>query len=106
MASNRWYLARLFSTLGGSKSGTGKDFSVELETFELIRYLPKQAIKIAESGLKPSKLPDMIKLGYDAVLVGTSLLKAPEGVASMLAQFEDVMSPVDASKLSTGAQSR
>jgi len=88
MASNRWYLAKLVSKLGGSKSGAGKDFSVELDTFELIRHLPKDAVKIAESGLKPSKLQDMINLGYDAVLVGTSLLKAPEGVASMLGQFE------------------
>ncbi len=91
MASNRWYLAKLFSKLGGSKDGAGKDFSVELDTFELIRYLPTEAVKIAESGLKPSKLLDVINLGYDAVLVGTSLLKAPEGVASMLGQFEQAL---------------
>src|SRR5215831_3528865 len=37
MASNRWHLARLFSKFGGSKSGAGKDFSVELDAFQLIR---------------------------------------------------------------------
>jgi indole-3-glycerol phosphate synthase len=91
MASNRWHMAKLFARFGGSKSGSGKDFSVELDTFELVRYLPNEALKIAESGLKPSKLQEVIKLGYDAVLVGTSLLKSPEGVANMLAQFEQVL---------------
>jgi len=87
-ASNRWMATKLLVQLGFAKSGKGPDLSVDLETFSLINYLPKDAVKIAESGLKPEQVPQVINLGYDAVLVGTSLLKAEEGIASMLAKFE------------------
>ena len=69
-------------------STKGADLSVELDTFALINHLPKHAIKIAESGVKPSKLPEVIQMGYDAVLVGTSLLKAVSGIESILNEFE------------------
>jgi indole-3-glycerol phosphate synthase len=90
-ASNRWLLARMLLRFGFSKSGKGPDLSVEMGTFSLIEHLPKHAIKIAESGVKPAKLLDVVKLGYDAVLVGTSLLKAPEGIESKLAEFEQAL---------------
>jgi len=70
------------------KSTKGSDFTVELETFSLINYLPKGAIKIAESGVSPAQLPEVINIGYDAVLVGTSLLKAEDGIEEMLQRFE------------------
>lgn len=71
-----------------ANSAKGSDFTVELDTFSLINYLPKDAIKIAESGVSPSQLCEVIKLGYDAVLVGTSLLKAESGVESILQEFD------------------
>jgi len=71
-----------------ANSAQGSDFTVELETFTLINHVPKDAIKIAESGVKPSKLPEVIRIGYDAVLVGTSLLKAESGVENTLREFE------------------
>jgi indole-3-glycerol phosphate synthase len=43
---------------------------------------------VAESGLKPAQIAKVRSMGYDAVLVGTSLLKAPQGVAKMLGEFE------------------
>ena len=61
---------------------------MDLETFSLIEHLPKDAIKVAESGLKPAQLQQVINLGYNAVLVGTSLLKAPQGIEAMLRDFE------------------
>ncbi len=76
------------STQTFEKSTKGSDFTVELETFSLINYLPKGAIKIAESGVSPAQLPEVINIGYDAVLVGTSLLKAKDGIEEMLKRFE------------------
>lgn len=76
------------STQTFAKSTRGSDFTVELETFSLINHLPKDAIKIAESGVSPSQLPEVINIGYDAVLVGTSLLKAEDGIEEMLKRFE------------------
>jgi Indole-3-glycerol phosphate synthase len=70
------------------KSAKGSDFTVELDTFSLINLLPKCSIKIAESGVSHSQLPEVINIGYDAVLVGTSLLTAEGGIEEMLKRFE------------------
>ena len=88
-ASKRWLLARVLIRLG--LTSAAPDLSVELETFSLIKHLPADAIKIAESGVKPAKLPELIKMGYNAILVGTSLLKAPGGVQSILREFEEAL---------------
>jgi len=87
-ASKRWKLAQEQILPGQTGSSTSADLTVELETFSLIQHLPKGSLKIAESGVKPDKLPELVKMGYDAILVGTSLLKAPAGVHSMLQEFE------------------
>jgi indole-3-glycerol phosphate synthase len=79
------------STQTFASSTKGSDFTVELDTFSLIDRLPKHAIKIAESGINSSQLPEVVRLGYDAVLIGTSLLKAVEGVGQMLAKFESAL---------------
>jgi len=71
-----------------AKMVNGRDLSVELETFSLIQHVPKTAIKVAESGVKPKGIRKVAGMGYDAVLVGTSLLKASDGVENMLRQFE------------------
>jgi indole-3-glycerol phosphate synthase len=73
----------------GSKKGT--DLTIELDTFSLVRDLPKGVIKIAESGVGPAQVREVIKLGYDAILVGTSLLKATHGVEEMLGEFEEAL---------------
>jgi indole-3-glycerol phosphate synthase len=75
-----------------ANSTKGSDFTVELETFSLINHLPKDAIKIAESGVSPSQLSGVIRMGYDAVLVGTSLLKAESGIENMVKDFEEAIS--------------
>lgn len=76
------------STQTFANSTRGSDFTVELDTFSLINHLPKDSIKIAESGVGPSQLPEVINVGYNAVLVGTSLLKAEDGIEEMLKRFE------------------
>jgi indole-3-glycerol phosphate synthase len=80
------------STQTFADSTRGSDFTVELDTFSLINHLPKGAIKIAESGVSPAALPEVINIGYDAVLVGTSLLKAESGIENMLKDFEQATS--------------
>jgi indole-3-glycerol phosphate synthase len=76
------------STQTFANSTRGSDFTVDLGTFSLINHLPEEAIKIAESGVSPSQLSEVIKMGYDAVLVGTSLLKAESGIEELLKDFE------------------
>jgi indole-3-glycerol phosphate synthase len=94
MASKRWLFAKLGNRLGLGKSGKGIDPTVEINIFsQLVSELPKNAIKVAESGIKPNKISNIMELGYDSVLVGTSLLKAQEGVQAALAEFEKVIAP-------------
>ena len=76
------------STLLG-KLGAKRDFTIESERFELGQHLPAVAIKVAESGVSPetvARLRD--ELGYDAALVGTSLLTAGHGISAELGAFE------------------
>jgi indole-3-glycerol phosphate synthase len=88
-ASARWRVNSLLLNLG--LAGKSTDLSVDLETFSLIEHLPRHAIKIAESGVAPAQLPELVKMGYDAILVGTSLLKAPAGILSILREFEEAI---------------
>ena len=72
-----------------AKMVDGRDLTVELDTFSLIQHLPKNVIKVAESGVNSDGIAAVAKLGYDAVLVGTSLLKATDGIENILRQFEE-----------------
>lgn len=78
-------------SLGLSQSGKGSDPSVDLSTFSLVNDLPKGCIRVAESGVKPNKVTAVLKMGYDAVLVGTSLLKGPESIEITLGAFEQAI---------------
>jgi len=70
-------------------TGAAHDPTTDLARLELGQYLPAHAIKVAESGLGPEHIPLIRKQRvFDAVLVGTRLLTAPEGVESALAAFE------------------
>lgn len=76
-----------------SQSGKGHDPSVDLSTFSLVNDLPKGSIRVAESGVNPGKVTAVLNMGYDAVLVGTSLLKGPETIESTLGEFERAIVP-------------
>jgi indole-3-glycerol phosphate synthase len=93
MATHRWKYTKLRLWLGLGKSSTAPDPSVELQTFSLIKKLPKDTIRVAESGVKPNKMQEISNMGYDSVLVGTSILKAPSGVESILSEFEREIAP-------------
>jgi indole-3-glycerol phosphate synthase len=76
------------------QAGSRADLTTDLSRFEsLARHLPTHALKVAESGIHPenaARLRD--ELGYHALLVGTSLLTSPAGVAAELAKFEQALS--------------
>jgi indole-3-glycerol phosphate synthase len=71
------------------QAGGHQDLTTDLSRFNLVQCLPSHAVRIAESGVSPAtvaKLRD--ELGYDAALVGTSLLLAPAGIDQELQNFE------------------
>ena len=83
------------------------DFSTNAAQFELIECLPANCVKVAESGLSPAGVADVRRLGFDSILVGTTLLMAPEGVAATLRSFEEAIarSSSDAGSLPTQCKS-
>ncbi len=69
--------------------GVKKDLSIKREQFDLVHQLPGGALRIAESGVSPEMVPHLRDtLAFHAMLVGTSLLMAPDGVRAELARFE------------------
>ncbi len=74
------------------KLGSSKDLTVDLNRFELGQYVPKRALKVAESGVSVKTIRQVRdELGYNAALIGTSLLKAPHGVRRELELFEQAL---------------
>jgi indole-3-glycerol phosphate synthase len=88
MGTHRWRFARLLLRLGLGRYNKAPDLSVEMAAFNLIHKLPKTAIKVAESGVRPNRLSQVANMGYDSVLIGTSILKSPDGVDHVISEFE------------------
>lgn len=83
----RYGASALLGKLGGSK-----DLTVDLDRFELGQYVPKHAIKVAESGVSAKTIRHVRDvLGYHAALVGTSFLKARHGIRRELELFEQAL---------------
>jgi len=92
--SLRYRAARLIGRLKLFDRFGFKDLSTDLAIFkELIGFLPKPVIKVAESGLKPSGISVVRELGFDCALIGTSLLKSPIGVKATLDSFAAALEP-------------
>ncbi len=104
--------SRVFKSKGGSARyvaskllrslGFKRDLSIKHDQFALADRLPAGALKIAESGVSPamvSRLRD--ELGFHCMLVGTSLLMAPDGVRAELARFEQQIVRRPAAKLAS-----
>jgi len=69
-----------------------RDFSTDLDLFKgLVGHLPKAAVKVAESGLKPSAIGEVRRLGFDGALIGTALLKSPLGIRRTLDLFSQAL---------------
>ena len=79
----RYNVSRLLKSIGRFK-----DFSVNEAPFALSSKLPKGAIKVAESGMSPRNIRAVRDdHGYNAALVGNSLLLCPQGIDEMLNSF-------------------
>lgn len=64
------------------------DFTLHFAAFSLFTQLPPNAVKVAESGISAENLPAVLQVyPFAAGLVGTSLLKAPDGPAAELNRF-------------------
>jgi indole-3-glycerol phosphate synthase len=68
---------------------TRTDLSPQLaKKFKLISELPAGAIKVAESGVSESTITWVRDLGWDAALIGTSLLRHPAGISEALDRLD------------------
>jgi len=79
-----------FAAVGGQGSSQ-KDFSIRLDTFDLVDRLPSGTIRVAESGLDAGNVASVAEK-FHAALVGTSLLRDPSGIRAGLAAFEEALS--------------
>lgn len=71
----------------GAAGYSSEDFSVDLGVFGLVEKLPVGCVKVAESGLSAGSVSRVVGV-FDAVLVGTSLLRDERGVREHLRDFE------------------
>ena len=79
-----------FAAVGGAGSSE-KDFSIRLDTFDLVDRLPEGVIRVAESGLDAGNVASVAEK-FHAALVGTSLLRDPAGIRAGLSAFEEAIS--------------
>ena len=92
--NSRRFKAPVESSGFAAVDGTGsseKDFSIRLDTFDLVDRLPAGTIRVAESGLDVGTIAT-VRERFHAALVGTSLLRDPSGVRVGLAAFEEALS--------------
>lgn len=70
------------------KDETGRDLTTDLSRLELGRLIPTHAVKVAESGIRATDVREVHAMGvYNAMLVGTALLKSAQGIERELAEF-------------------
>ena len=74
----------------GATGSSQKDFSIRLDTFELVDRLPEGTIRVAESGLDAGNIASVADR-FHAALVGTSLLRDPAGIRAGLSAFEEAL---------------
>ena len=75
-------ISRILTALGWLTT----DLSTNTTTFDLSQYLPKNCVRVAESGIKPSAVK-AVRDKFDAILVGTSILMAKD-LKEALSEFE------------------
>jgi len=87
-------LARVLDALGttganaiGVNNRNLKTFEVSLETsFELVEQIPAGVVRVAESGIStPQDLARLRAAGFDAFLIGESLMRQPDPGAALAA---------------------
>ena len=71
--------------------GVQRDNSVNLSRFDYLRNIKSGAIKVAESGVTSKNCAQVFSMGFDAILVGTSLLMDKRGIGPALREFESAI---------------
>lgn len=74
----------------GATGSSEKDFTINLEAFDLVSRLPEGALRVAESGLDAGNIKG-VRERFHAALVGTSLLRDPRGIRAGLLEFEEAV---------------
>jgi indole-3-glycerol phosphate synthase len=85
--------SRKFKSTSGFVGATGSsknDFSLAFDAFDLADKLPVNALHVAESGISPDNL-GLARTRFDAVLVGTSLLRDEAGIRACLEKFQNAL---------------
>jgi len=91
-SGKRFAASKMLRALTG---GRAHDLTTNLTNFNLVNELPSATIKVAESGIDPSRCAQIRELGYNAILVGTSLLIGPQPLDVVLGQFEKAIDAVN-----------
>jgi indole-3-glycerol phosphate synthase len=71
--------------------GAQRDTSVNIKRFGYVEKIPDHFIKVAESGVTAENCEEVFSLGFDSVLVGTSLLMDTRGIKAALSDFESAI---------------
>ena len=68
----------IYPDIVGVNSRDLKSMKTNLKNFkDIYPFLPESSIKVAESGIKTSEDINYVEdIGYDAILIGTSLMKS------------------------------
>jgi indole-3-glycerol phosphate synthase len=85
----------LGSTLIGVNSRNLHTMQVQPQTqIELARLLPPTVVRVAESGIRnASDIAQMVEAGFDAFLIGESLMRQPDPGAALATLLERQYSP-------------
>jgi len=74
--------------------GINTDKTIDKNRFDYIGDLPRRSIKIAESGMSPNDVENVKTLGFNSLLIGTSLLFPATPIRTTLFEFEKALSQV------------
>jgi indole-3-glycerol phosphate synthase len=77
---------------------------VDMERFSMITGLPPTSVKVAESGLSPKTIKSVKDRGFNAALIGTSLLTDSSGLPSALDKFDQALGFSASRKSEVGAR--
>ncbi len=67
----------------------GKDVTTKLDTFDLLDSIRPGVTRVVESGLNATNITEVVRThSFHAALVGTSILRHPEGPKAALDQFQ------------------
>lgn len=69
----------------------GRDFTTAKKRHqELRQFIPAGKIAVAESGIrKPSDIDELMRLNYNAALIGTAFLKGPKDIEDVVESFSE-----------------